>query len=327
MRVLITGGAGYLGSVLSKKLCEKGYDVRVIDAIWYGKESLKDLINFENFEIVEADIRDLTKTVRAMKDVDAVIHLASIVGMPASSIEPRTSEEINYLATKNIAELCMLHNIGTYIFASTCSIYGSQPNSLITEKSRVAPLDFYSKQKWISERAIGWLNMAPTILRFGTLFGLSPRMRFDLVINLFIAQAITGEKIVVHGGNQYRPFLHVSDAADSLVFALENNMTGTYNVISENMTIMETAERIKKIRECEIEVSKDMEDKRNYKVSAEKINKFGFKASKNLEYAFDEIKKVFDEGKIKDFKDPKYNNYKFLFGTKEMQDKVFIQGL
>ena len=326
-RVLITGGAGYLGSILSRKLLDKEYKVRVIDALWYGKEPIQDCLNNENFELVQADIRNLVETVKAMKDVDAVIHLASIVGMPASSIEPRTSEEINYLATKNIAELCQLHEIETYIFASTCSVYGSQSDRLITEKSPTMPLDFYAKHKFYSERAIGWLNRAPTILRFGTLFGLSPRMRFDLVINLFIAQAITGEKIVVHGGNQYRPFLHVSDAADSLVFALENNMTGTYNVISENMTIMETAERIKKIRECEIEVSKDMEDKRNYKVSAEKINKFGFKASKNLEYAFDEIKKVFDEGKIKDFKDPKYNNYKFLFGTKEMQDKVFIQGL
>jgi len=326
-RVLITGGAGYLGAILSRKLLDKEYKVRVIDALWYGKEPIQDCLNNENFELVQADIRNLVETVKAMKDVDAVIHLASIVGMPASNIEPRTSEEINYLATKNIAELCQLHEIETYIFASTCSVYGAQPDRLITEKSPTVPLDFYAKQKFLAERAISWLNRAPTILRFGTLFGLSPRMRFDLVINLFIAQAISGEKIVVYGGNQYRPFLHVSDAADSLVFALENNMTGTYNVITENMTIMDVAERIKKISGCEIEVSKDIVDERNYKVSAEKINKFGFKALKNLKYAFDEIKKEFDEGKIKDFKELKYNNYKFLFGTKEMQDKVFIQGL
>jgi len=326
-RVLITGGAGYLGSILSRKLLEKGYKVRVIDNLWYGKEPIEDCLKNENFELIQDDIRNLVVTVKALKDVDAVIHLASIVGMPASSIEPRTSEEINYLATKNIAELCQLHGIETYIFASTCSVYGAQPDRLITEKSPTMPLDFYAEQKFYSERAIGWLNRAPTILRFGTLFGYSPRMRFDLVINLFIAQAISGEKIVVHGGNQYRPFLHVSDAADSLIFAIENNLTGTYNVTTENITIMEVAERIKKITNCEIEISKDIEDERDYKVSAEKINKFGFKPSKNLEYAFEEIKKVIEEGKIKKFKDPKYNNYKLLFGSKEMQEKVFIQGL
>ena len=120
MRILVTGGAGYVGSLLSRKLLAKGYQVRVMDALWYGKQSISDCLTHENFELVEEDIRNLTSTVRAMKDVDAVVHLASIVGMPASSIEPRTSEEINYLATKNIAELCQLHGIGTYIFASTC---------------------------------------------------------------------------------------------------------------------------------------------------------------------------------------------------------------
>ena len=142
MRILITGGAGYVGSLLTRKLLLKGYQVRVIDGLWYGKEPIRECINNNNFELVEDDIRNLTSTVRAMKNVDAVIHLASIVGMPASSIEPRTSEEINYLATKNIAELCQLHGIETYIFASTCSVYGSQPNKIINEKSPTSPLDY-----------------------------------------------------------------------------------------------------------------------------------------------------------------------------------------
>ena len=127
MKVLITGGAGYVGSLLSRKLLSKGYQVRVMDALWYGKQPIEECLTNENFELVQDDIRNLTSIVRAMKDVDAVIHLASIVGMPASSIEPRTSEEINYLASKNIAELCELHGIDTYIFSSTCSVYGAQP--------------------------------------------------------------------------------------------------------------------------------------------------------------------------------------------------------
>lgn len=327
MRILITGGAGFLGSVLSRKLLDKGYTVRIIDDLWYGKESISDCLKNPNFELIKADIRNLIETVRAMKDVDAVIHLASIVGMPASSIEPRTSEEINYLATKNIAELCQLHEIETYIFASSCSVYGSQPNSLVTEKSPVLPLDFYAKQKFLSERAIGWLNRAPTILRFGTMFGLSPRMRFDLVINLFIAQAITKGKITVFGGNQYRPFLHVSDAADSFIFALENDLTGTYNVVSENLTILDAANRIKKAIGCKVEISNENEDKRNFRVSGNKISKMGFKPRGTIEDAITEIKEIFGKGIIKNFDDMRYNNYKLLYGSKEMQEKVFIHGI
>jgi nucleoside-diphosphate-sugar epimerase len=327
LRVLVTGGAGYLGSVLSRKLLAKGYQVRVMDTQWYGNESIKELVKDTNFEIIKEDIRNLVPTVRALEDVDAVIHLASIVGMPASSIEPRTSEEINYLATKNIAELCQLHDIETYIFASTCSVYGYQPGKIITEKSSVDPLDFYAKQKYLSERATGWLNRAPTIYRFGTLFGLSPRMRFDLVINLFVAQALNEGKITVFGGKQERPFLHVSDAADSLIFGIEKNLTGTYNVVSENMTIMDAAKRVSKITGCEIEISKDNEDNRSYRVSADKIKQVGFLPSKTIEDTINEIKDAFTNNLIEDYKDVKHNNYKLLYSSKEMQKEVFIKGI
>jgi len=327
MRILITGGAGYLGSVLSRKLLKKGYKVRVIDALWYGKEAIEECLQNNDFELIQEDIRNLVATVKAMKDVDAVIHLASIVGMPASSIEPRTSEEINYLATKNIAELCQLHNIDTYIFASTCSVYGSQPNKMITEKSPLLPLDFYSEQKFKCERAISWLNRAPTIFRFGTLYGLSPRMRFDIVINTFFINALKKGKIQVNGGNQYRPFLHVRDAAETLIFALEKNLTGTYNAVSENISIMQLAERVKKLTECEIEVLKEEQDKRNYQVSGDKLRNVGFKPEETIESSFQEIKKEISEGKFDDYEDPKYNNYKLLYSSKEMQEKVFIMGL
>ena len=327
MKILVTGGAGYLGSILCRKLLDKGYSVRMIDTFWYGKKSIEHLLGHENLEIIEGDIRNLVVTVKAMKDVDAVIHLASLVGMPASSIEPKSSEEINYLATKNIAELCQLHNIGTYIFASTCSVYGSQPNSLITEKSACDPFDFYAKQKYLSERATGWLNRAPTILRFGTLFGFSPRMRFDLVINLFIAQSLKEGKITVNGGDQYRPFLHVDDAADSLIFSMEKNLTGTYNVLTENMTILQAAEKIKKLSSCEISINNDEIDERNYNVSCEKITQVGFNPKKNIDFAFNEIKNAINENLITDYTAAEYSNYKLLFGSKDLQEKVFIQGI
>ena len=325
--ILVTGGAGYLGSILSKKLLEKGYRVRVMDTMWYGNKSIADCMKNKNFELINDDIRNLIATVKAMKDVDSVIHLASIVGMPASNIDPRTSEEVNYLATKNIAELCQLHGIETYVFASTCSVYGSQPDKFITEKSPVAPLDYYAKQKFLSERAIGWLNRAPTILRFGTLFGISSRMRFDLVINLFIAQALTEGKVTVFGGSQYRPFLHVDDAAESVILCLENDLTGTYNVVSENLTIMQAAEIISKITGCTIEVSKEKEDFRNYKVSGKKINQMGFSPKKKIEDAVEEIKNALNSGKVTRYDDIKYNNFKVLLNSKEIQKKIFIHGL
>ena len=327
MKILITGGGGYLGSILTRKLLEKNYEVRVLDPMWYGKKSLQECFDNPKFELVQEDMRNLISTVKSMKGVDGVIHLASLVGMPVSNIEPRTSEEINYLATKNIAELCQLHEIQTYIFASTCSVYGAQPNKLITEKSPTAPLDFYARQKWLSERAIGWLNRAPTILRFGTLFGMSHRIRFDLVINLFIAQALTDGKITVHGGEQFRPFLHVQDAADCLVFALENDLTGVYNVVSENLTILDAAKRIQSLSGCEVIISKDIIDERNYKVSSKKINSTGFLAKRKIEDAFTEIKKAIETKSIDNYKNKIYNNYEFLYSSKEIQEKVFIQGI
>lgn len=323
MRILITGGAGYLGSVLSSKLLDKGYHVSVFDALWYGKEPINDCLKNTNFTLINEDIRNLIPTVKALKDVDAVIHLASVVGMPASSIEPKTSEEVNYLATKNIAELCELHGIETYMFASTCSVYGEQGNNLITEKSKVNPLDYYAKSKWQSERAIQYLNHAPTILRFGTLFGISPRLRFDLVVNLFIIQSLLEGKITVNGGEQYRPFLHVEDAADSLVFALEKNLTGTYNVISENMKIIQVAKLISELSGCEINITQENPDKRNYKVSADKIQGIGFNPSHTIKESFYEFEKKVKSGEIKNYEDAKYNNYKQLFESKEAREKAF----
>ncbi len=322
MRLLVTGGGGYLGSIFCRKMLAKGHKVKVLDALWYGKESLEELSNNPNFELVQEDIRNLVSTVSAMKDADTVVHLASIVGMPASSIDPILSEEVNYLATKNIAELCQLHEIETYVFASTCSVYGSQPNTLITEKSKVSPIDFYATQKYLSEKATRWLNRSPLIFRFGTLFGYSPRMRFDLVINLFVAQAIKEGKITVFGGNQNRPFLHVDDAAESIVFGLENNLTGTYNVITENFTMLQAAKKVSEITGCEIQIKPEVEDERHYEVSADKLSLTGFRPSKKLKDGIKEIIDIFSDGKIKDFNDKKYSNYEILLDKRETDELV-----
>ena len=176
----------------------------------------------------------------------------------------------------------------------------------------------------MSERAIQYLNHAPTILRFGTLFGISPRLRFDLVVNLFIIQSIFEGEITVDGGSQYRPFLHVEDAADSLIFALDKNLTGTYNVISENKTIMQVAELISEISGCKINISQDNPDKRNYRVSADKIKRSGFNPTHTIKQSFNEFENKIKSGEIKNYKEAIYNNYKQLFESDEARKKAFI---
>ncbi len=323
MRVLLTGGSGYLGSILTRKLLKKGYRVRILDNFLFGKCSIKDLD--KKLEIVEGDIRDLTAVSKALKNVDIVIHLASIVGSQSSELDPKTSIEINYLSTRNLAELCKLYKIKQFVFASTCSVYGAHPEQMISENSEVNPLDSYGQSKFQSERAILQSYDYPTILRLGTLFGASYRMRFDLAINLFIAQALNKEKITIFGGNQWRPFLHVDDAAQAFSFVIDKQMEGIYNVIWNNLTINQMAKEVQKLIPSKIKLSKDVVDKRDYKVTGQKLERFGFKAKKDIKYAVKEFKTKVSQD-IKNYKQDKYSNYKSFFNTKSIQRKVYTQG-
>ena len=325
MRILLTGGSGYLGSILTRKLLHKGHKVRILDNFLFGKESVKEIKTKNKLEILDGDIRDLTVVSKSLKNIDAVVHLASIVGSQSSELDPKTAIEINLLATRNIADLCKLYKIKQLIFASTCSVYGAQSNHLITETSEVNPLDSYGQSKFQSERAILQAYDYPTILRLGTLFGVSYRMRFDLAINLFIAQAMNKEKITVFGGNQWRPFLHVDDAAEAFSLVIEKQMEGSYNVVWKNYTINQIAKEVTKLIPSKIIHSKDIVDKRDYKVTGKKFEKFGFKAKKNIAFAVKEFKsQIFED--IKNFKQDKYSNYKSFFNTKSIQRKVYTQG-
>jgi len=325
MRILLTGGAGYLGSILTRKLLKKGHHVRILDNFLYGKESVNDIQNNKKLELVKGDIRDLAAVSKSLKNIDTVVHLASIVGTQSSELDPKTSIEINYLATRNIADLCKLYKIKQFIFASTCSVYGAQPSQLISENSDVNPLDSYGQSKFESEKAILQAYDYPTILRLGTLFGASYRMRFDLAINLFIAQAMNKEKITVFGGNQWRPFVHVDDAAEAFSFAIQNKMEGIYNAVWNNLTITKMAKIVQKLVPSKIELSKDIVDKRDYRVTASKIEKFGFKAKKDISSAVKEFKSKISND-VKNYKQDKYSNYKSLFNTKSIQRKVYTQG-
>ncbi len=322
-QVLVVGGAGYLGSVLIRKLLERGYRTKILDLFMFGKESVEEVKNNPNLEVIEGDVRDITTISKALNNVDAVIHLAAIVGDPASKSRPLDTIETNFLATKILSEACEYRQINRFIYASTCSVYG-KGDEMLTEESPLNPISHYARTKIKSEQGILNIsdsNFSPCILRMGTLYGLSPRMRFDLVANIFAMKAITEKKITVFGGEQWRPMLHVDDAAESYIKCLEspiNVVKGqVFNVgtESENYKIGEIGRIVKSvIPETEIEITdkeiiRGQQDDRDYKVSFKKIrDALGFNPKKRIKDGIIEIKNSIENGSLSDFKNPKYYN-------------------
>lgn len=329
MNITVTGGAGYLGSVLVRKLLASGHKVRVIDNLIYGQASLAELEKKRNFELIRADIRDLSKLTEAITGADVVIHLAAIVGDQASEIDSRTTVVINQLTTQNIVELCKLYGVKKLIFASTCTVYGVRPGEILTENSPAAPFSLYGKTKHESEKLILGAKgkLEPVVMRIGTLFGISYRMRFDLAINLFIANAIFDKRITVFGGSQFRPFIHVSDAAEAFAQAATKKVSGVYNLGSYNVSIRELADRITAKIPAQIVVEGDIKDPRNYQVSWKKLQTaLKFKPQKTIEDAATEIKRAFSRHQFADYPNPKYGNYSHILDSEEVRKKVYTQG-
>jgi len=324
-KVLVVGGAGYLGSVLCRKLLDKGYYVRVLDNLTYGDDGINELYNRTKFEFIKGDMRDIQTVVDAVKDVDAVIHLAAIVGDPASALDPEETIEINYFGTKLLAEVCKYSQINRFIFASTCSVYGASlsPDIKINEKSQLNPVSLYAEMKLKSERGILEIadeNFSPTILRMATLFGKSPRMRFDLVVNILTIKALKEKKFTIFGGEQWRPNLHVSDAAEAYLTCLEAPINKInmeiFNVGSndENYKIREIGEMIHTlIPEAKMIIDEKKIDKRNYNISFDKIGKnLDYSIQYTIKDGIKELKKAVKAGKFINYTDLKYNNFKLL---------------
>jgi len=328
-KVLVVGGAGYLGSVLVRKLIDKGYQVKVMDNLTYGDSPIKELYNNKNFEFLKGDIRNINEVVEAIKGVDAVIHLASIVGDPAGSINPQQTLESNYFATKSLAEICKYNQINRFIFASSCSVYGAtETEELLDENSKLNPVSLYAEIKIRSEKDLLKMtdsNFSPTIFRMATLYGQSPRMRFDLAINVLTAKAIFDKTITIFGGEQWRPFMDVEDAAEAYIKCLEAPIYkikgSVFNIggNNHNHKLIEVGEKIKQIiPNAELKVDRESQDKRNYKVSFNKAEEIlNFKPRKNIEIGINEISDMLNKGVIADYKDKVYNNYNFLNEKKD----------
>lgn len=324
-KVLVIGCAGYLGSVLIRKLISRGYIVNGLDNLTYEDYGIRELRGKESFNFIQGDIRDIRVLMQSIKSCDAVIHLAAIVGDPAAKLDAEETISINYLATKTITEVCKYSQINRFVFASTCSVYGAskKPGSLITEDSSLNPVSLYAEMKIKSEEAILEAmddNFSPTILRMATLYGLSPRMRFDLVVNLFAAQATTEGKITIFGGEQWRPLLHIDDAAEAYIKCLEapiEKVRGQiFNIGSnqQNYRIVDLGNILQSIiPNVRVEIRKDITDARNYSVDFDKASKvLGYRAGKTIQDGILEIKRAFDDGMIGDYTDKRYSNYESI---------------
>lgn len=328
-KVLVIGGAGYLGSILVDRLLEKGYPVKILDSFIYGKRSIEHLKNNKNVEITDGDIRNIETVNAAMNhDTGSVILLAAVVGDPASASRPEQTVETNYLASQMIASACRLKGINRFIYASTCSVYGIG-KEVLDESAPLNPVSLYAKTKISSEKSIlqlvdGSSEFAPTIMRMSTLYGYSPRMRFDLVVNTMTMTAFTDNKINVFGGEQWRPLLHVKDAADAYIKVLEadiNNMRGkVYNVGSEkqNYRIKDVSGIIGKAvsetsgKDVPVNIENKNTDARDYRVSFKKIqDELNFNVSHTVEEASKEIYGALKSGEIKDPRQKVYYNHYF----------------
>lgn len=323
-KILVVGGAGYLGSVLTRKLLVQGFKVKVMDILMFGREPIADLIGKPNFELVEEDMRNISALVRALAGVDAVINLAAVVGDPACKSKPEMAIETNYLANKSLAEACKYHQINRFIYASTCSVYGQmQGAEELTEDAALNPVSLYARSKIQSEEGILSLmddNFSPTIMRMSTLYGFSPRMRFDLVVNTMTKTAVVDRKIQVHGGGkQWRPLLHTEDAAAAYLKCLSAPLSAvrgeTFNVGSsrQNFQIIQIAKAVNKcVPNAKLIIDGESSDPRNYMVSFAKIeNLLGFNIMKRLEASIIKIKKAIESGEIKNVNDPKYYNMEY----------------
>jgi nucleoside-diphosphate-sugar epimerase len=322
--VLIVGGAGYIGSVLTEQLLAKGYRVRILDMELFGRDSLKTMIKHPRLEFMNGDFRNIEDIVRALRDIDAVIHLAAIVGDPACALDNETTIAVNYAAAKMMSQLARANGISRVVFASTCSVYG-ESEEIRTEESVPKPVSLYATTKVDAERILLDADngiFRPTILRFATAYGWSHRPRFDLVANLFAAQAVTENHIRVFNGDQWRPFIHTRDIARACVLAMEAPLSKVGGQIfnvgdhSQNFTLTQLGEIVgTAVPGTIVEAVSNDEDPRNYRVDFTKIQKvLGFRASVDLKEGIEEMVEAVRSGAVTDWRDPVYSNLKTLQG-------------
>lgn len=329
-RVLVIGGAGYIGSALVPKLLDSGYRVRILDLMLYGEEPIRPYMANPDLEILRQDFRQVDVVVQSMRGVDSLVHLGAIVGDPACAIDEDLTKEINLMATKVIADVARGIGVEKFVFASTCSVYGAS-DDVLDEHSVLNPVSLYARTKVACEKVL--VRMAddkfrPTVLRFSTIYGLSGRTRFDLVVNLLTAKALGDGEITVSGGDQWRPFIHVDDAALAILNAVRAPLEQVGNEIlnvgsnEQNYTIDQAAEFIRQevpgatIKEIPFEG-----DRRNYRVDFAKLERtLQFQPRWTIEKGIKQVADAIRSGEIEDYRDPIYSNVMHL--SRKPADKL-----
>ena len=320
-KILITGGAGYIGSILTRLLLEKGYSIRILDKMLWGEESLIEIISHPKLEIIKGDITNHAIFSEIMQGINAIIHLAAIVGDPACKKEPELATAVNLIASKVLFETAKFNKVQKFIFASTCSNYGKMPdpNMYVNETSPLKPVSLYAELKVAFEECL--LNslsngIIPTSLRFATVYGISPRMRFDLTVNEFVRDIFFGKELVVFGEKFWRPYCHVSDAARACLSVLEapsqkvNRRVFNVGDTAENyQKVLLIKEIVKSLPNANVKYVHKTEDPRDYKVDFSRIKKeLGFKVTKRIPDGIKEIISALERGLWRDPYDHKYQN-------------------
>ena len=297
MKILVTGGSGYVGSILIPRLLTKKHKVINIDTQWFG-HYLKNTRNLKNYKMDYAKIDKIKD-----KNIEVVIHLASIANDPMAEIDKNLSWETSALNTYKLLEFMKNRKIKKILYASSGSVYGIKKESKVTETSKLEPISLYNKVKMITERIIlSYKNeIIPFIIRPSTVCGFSPRMRLDLTVNILTYSALKNKIINVYGGKQIRPNIHIEDMCRVYEFFLEKNKSysGIYNAGYENKSIIEIAKKVKNITNSKINIIKDKNDPRSYRLNSDKIQKIGFKYTKNYVDAINELCEKFKNKKIK----------------------------
>jgi nucleoside-diphosphate-sugar epimerase len=305
-KILVVGGAGYIGGFLTDHLIEDGNDVVVYDNLLFEDRFLKDC------DFVYGDIRDTIKLASMINKFDVVVWLAGLVGDGACAVNHNLTKKLNVDTVKWLVD----NFKGKIVFPSTCSVYGMN-NNLIEETAEPNPLSLYAATKLEAERYVLENCEDALVFRLGTLFGLGDRhsrMRLDLVANILSMRAARGETLTIFGGEQWRPLLHVRDVSTAILHGLQNDTTGLYNLSYKNYKICDLGEEIRKIMpSCQIEYT-DMkfEDLRNYKVKNQKILNTGWAPSYTLEDGITEIFSLIKEKRVKDTTDVVYSNAAFM---------------
>lgn len=324
--VLVTGGAGYVGSILVPKLLKQGYDVTVLDKMFFTDIGLKSVKSNPHLKIVEGDIRNPENLKNCVKGMDAVIHLASISNDPSSDLDPKLTQEVNFDANVNLVKIAKQSGVKRFVNVSTSSVYGIKEMPNVTEDLPLEPLTMYSKTKAEAEPYVTQTNgngFTAVTIRPATVCGYSPRMRLDLTVNILTMHALTKGKITVFGGGQKRPNIHIEDIADYYVELLkipETKIAGKiYNAGYENFTVMQIAQMVKEIigKEITIEVV-PTNDNRSYHISSAKIEReLGLKPKHTIKDAVLDIKKASEQNLID------WNNINF-YNVKKM--KTLVEG-